>query len=151
MQSKFVKQWEKDFALVPPPELFITEEYEEMVLQYGLVCLFSAAFPLTPLLTLLNNLVEIRCDARKWTQIYRRPVPQIATSIGPWYKIIVAISLLSIVFNGVIVVFTSELVQQYVYISSHGGLVNYTMNQLSEFDLTNFTYCKRRQNSICSM
>lgn len=144
-KSTNVKRWEKDFALVPPPDLFITEEYEEMVLQYGLVCLFSAAFPLVPMLALLNNLLELRSDATKWTRFYRRPVPQIATDIGPWYQIIAAISLISIAVNGAIVVFTSELIQQYVYVwnySPSGGYEGYTIHQLSEFNLSTTFFCK---------
>ena len=35
------------------------------VVQYGFVTLFVAAFPLAPLLALINNVFEIRLDAYK--------------------------------------------------------------------------------------
>jgi hypothetical protein len=44
-----------------------------LVLQYGFVTLFVAAFPLAPLFALLNNIGEIRLDAYKMlTQVYSR-------------------------------------------------------------------------------
>ncbi|XP_076340392.1 anoctamin-7-like isoform X2 [Tachypleus tridentatus] len=44
----------------------------EMVLQFGFVTIFVVAFPLAPLFALLNNITEIRLDARKF--FLRRPV-----------------------------------------------------------------------------
>ena len=39
----------------------------ELAIQYGFITLFVAAFPLAPLCALINNLFEIRLDARKVT------------------------------------------------------------------------------------
>ncbi len=36
-----------------------------LVLQFGFITLFVAAFPIAPLFALLNNWVEIRLDAKK--------------------------------------------------------------------------------------
>ena len=44
----------------------IMQEYLEMVLQFGFITIFVAAFPLAPLFALLNNWVEIRLDAQKF-------------------------------------------------------------------------------------
>ena len=46
------------------------------MIQYGFVTLFVAAFPLAPLLALLNNVFEIRLDAYKYTTQMRRPFGQ---------------------------------------------------------------------------
>ena len=50
-------------------------DYLEMVIQFGYATLFSAAFPLAPLLALANNYVEIRVDAWKISQQSRRVEP----------------------------------------------------------------------------
>ena len=40
-------------------QLALFEEYLELVIQYGFVTMFSAAFPLAPLFALLNNIMEV--------------------------------------------------------------------------------------------
>ncbi len=52
------------------------------VIQFGFVTLFVAAFPLAPVFALLNNIIEIRSDANKFTVRTRRPVAHKAQSIG---------------------------------------------------------------------
>lgn len=67
----------------------VFEEYQEMVIQFGYVTLFAAAFPLTAALALLNNLIEIRTDAykllhatqvRNKTTLHSRPLPAVLTA-----------------------------------------------------------------------
>ncbi|VEL33483.1 unnamed protein product, partial [Protopolystoma xenopodis] len=53
---------------------FTLEEYTEK--------LFSASLPLAPLILLLVGISDIRVDARRLLQLYQRPVPRIAGSIG---------------------------------------------------------------------
>ena len=71
-----VPQWEDDYVLANwgPTSLFY--EYLEMVIQFGFVTIFVSAFPLAPLFALLNNIFEIRLDARKMILAYKRPVAQ---------------------------------------------------------------------------
>ena len=59
-------QIESDYRLVGNEGLF--QEYLEMVLQFGFITIFVAAFPLAPLFALLNNWVEIRLDAQKFVR-----------------------------------------------------------------------------------
>jgi anoctamin-7 len=73
-QSKEETPWEQDYRLVPNDGLF--QEYLEMVLQFGFITIFVAAFPLAPLFALLNNWVEIRLDASKFVTETRRPVAE---------------------------------------------------------------------------
>ncbi|XP_033224171.1 anoctamin-4-like isoform X2 [Belonocnema kinseyi] len=98
--------WVKDYKLVTwgPRSLF--PEYLEMILQYGFVTIFVAAFPLAPFFALLNNILEMRLDARKLLTMYRRPVGQRVRDIGIWYKILDSISKLSVVTNAFILAFT---------------------------------------------
>lgn len=52
------------------------------VIQFGFVTLFVASFPLAPLFALLNNIIEIRLDAKKFVTELRRPVAARAKDIG---------------------------------------------------------------------
>lgn len=93
------QRWCRDLRLVEwgPRSLF--PEYLEMVLQYGFVTIFVAAFPLAPLFALLNNVLEMRLDAKKLLTFYRRPVSQRVRDIGVWYRILDSISKLSVITN----------------------------------------------------
>lgn len=69
------------------------------VLQYGFVTIFVAAFPLAPFFALLNNVLEMRLDAKKFLRFYRRPVPRRVKNIGVWFRILDIIGRLSVVTN----------------------------------------------------
>jgi hypothetical protein len=70
-----------------------------VVLQYGFVTIFVAAFPLAPFFALLNNILEMRLDAKKLLTYYRRPVTQRVRDIGVWYRILDSIGKLSVITN----------------------------------------------------
>lgn len=70
-----------------------------IVLQYGFVTIFVAAFPLAPFFALLNNILEMRLDAKKLLTYFRRPVTQRVRDIGVWYRILDSIGKLSIITN----------------------------------------------------
>ena len=53
-----------------------------LVVQYGFVTIFVAAFPLAPMFALMNNVIEIRLDAYKFVTQYKRPVAVKAQDIG---------------------------------------------------------------------
>jgi hypothetical protein len=58
-----VNQWESDYQLHHMHDLI--ENYIYIVLQFGFVTLFVAAFPLGPLFALVFNVLAIRINARK--------------------------------------------------------------------------------------
>ncbi|KAG7131417.1 hypothetical protein HYQ45_010003 [Verticillium longisporum] len=66
------------------PTYNVTDDYREMVIQFGYLSLFSVAWPLTACCFLINNWVELRSDAVKIAISSRRPIPWRADSIGPW-------------------------------------------------------------------
>ena len=69
------------------------------VIQYGLLTLFVAAFPLAPVFALLNNIIEIRVDAYKVVTQFRRPVAQRVADIGVWMEILKALTYFAVVTN----------------------------------------------------
>lgn len=52
-------------------------DYVEMAIQFGYIVLFAVAFPLSPLVAFLSNVIEIRSDLFKLCYVVRRPVPRL--------------------------------------------------------------------------
>lgn len=69
-------QWEQDYLLESWNHMSLFYEYLELVIQFGFVTIFVSAFPLAPLLALVNNIFEIRLDAQKMLHTFKRPVAQ---------------------------------------------------------------------------
>ena len=80
-----------------------------MVVQYGFVTLFVVAFPLTPVLALANNVLELHVDAIKLCFGFRRPFPYAGQNIGQWELFMNMISSISVVTNIAIIIFTTDL------------------------------------------
>uniref|UniRef100_A0A8C7J0Q6 Anoctamin n=1 Tax=Oncorhynchus kisutch TaxID=8019 RepID=A0A8C7J0Q6_ONCKI len=127
--SQEPRRWEEDYQLVECEGLF--EEYLEIVLQFGFITIFVAAFPLAPLFALLNNWAEVRLDAHKFVCEYRRPVAERAQNIGVWFNILEALSHLSVIVNAFLIAFTSDflprLLYQYKFDNDLNGYVNFTL------------------------
>ncbi|CAG8616143.1 5643_t:CDS:10, partial [Ambispora gerdemannii] len=107
------KQWITDDKLLSSNnDDGIRSDYQEMVVQFGFISLFSTVFPLAPLFALLNNLVKIRTDAYKYITVMQRPIGFLAQNIGMWDTIIHVISFLSVLTNATIVAFHSSYMQR---------------------------------------
>ncbi|EEB14248.1 transmembrane protein 16E, putative [Pediculus humanus corporis] len=144
-------QWLKDFKLIQWGPRGLFPEYLEMVLQYGFVTIFVAAFPLAPFFALINNVFEMRLDAKKLLTFYRRPVTQRVRDIGVWFKILNSIGRLAIITNGFIIAFTSEFIPRLVYVlhvNVNKSLDGYLNHSLSYFDVTEFPKESAPQNTV---
>lgn len=95
-------------------------EYLEMALQFGFMTIFVAAFPLGPFFALVNNLWEIRLDARKMLVFTQRPIAFKSQDIGIWNKILVAISYISLITNACLIAFSSQSFKK-IYLASLDG------------------------------
>uniref|UniRef100_A0A8C5CAY3 Anoctamin n=1 Tax=Gadus morhua TaxID=8049 RepID=A0A8C5CAY3_GADMO len=113
-------QWERDYNLQPMNVYGLFDEYLEMILQFGFTTIFVAAFPLAPLLALLNNIIEIRLDAYKFVTQWRRPLPSQAKDIGIWYGILEGIGILSVITNAFVIAVTSDFIPRLVYAYKYG-------------------------------
>uniref|UniRef100_A0A158REV8 Anoctamin n=1 Tax=Hydatigena taeniaeformis TaxID=6205 RepID=A0A158REV8_HYDTA len=136
------------------------EEYLEMLIQYGFITMFVPAFPIAPLFALLNNMFELRTDAKKFLRLLRRPVVKRENGIGIWFGILTAISALAIRTNACLIAFTSEYLTRMTYMFYYSpnrsleGYLNFTLSYMnvSRFELTpkdemvvkNSTYCRYR-------
>ncbi|CAF2393453.1 unnamed protein product [Rotaria sp. Silwood2] len=140
-ETEAQEQWEKDNELYDFNSNTLIDEYLELVIQFGFVTLFVAAFPLAPLFALLNNIIEIRLDAWKFLSKYKRPIPFKASDIGIWSDIISAISYVAVLTNAVVIAWTSEFIPKMAYrsIQSTGGSLNGYVNwTLSSFNIADY-------------
>ncbi|CAK1546430.1 unnamed protein product [Leptosia nina] len=139
--SKPHMAWEQDYHLQDPGRLALFDEYLEMILQYGFVTLFVAAFPLAPLFALLNNIAEIRLDAYKMVTQARRPLAERVEDIGAWYGILRGITYAAVVSNAFVIAYTSDfiprMVYKYVYSPDH-TLSGYIDHSLSLFNTSDY-------------
>uniref|UniRef100_A0AAR2J4F3 Anoctamin n=1 Tax=Pygocentrus nattereri TaxID=42514 RepID=A0AAR2J4F3_PYGNA len=137
--GRALRQWHLDYNLEPFDGL--TPEYMEMIIQFGFVSLFVASFPLAPLFALLNNIIEIRLDAKKFVTELRRPDAVRAKDIGIWYNILSGLGKFSVIINAFVISFTSDfiprLVYQYMY-SETGTMHGFIDHTLSYFNVSHF-------------
>ncbi|RVE56292.1 hypothetical protein OJAV_G00219610 [Oryzias javanicus] len=147
-EEKPPQQWNLDHALAPFEGL--TPEYMEMIIQFGFVSLFVASFPLAPLFALLNNVIEIRLDAKKFVTELRRPVAARAKDIGIWFNILSGMGKLSVIINAFVISFTSDFIPRLVYLymySPSGSMHGFIDHTLSYFNVSNFRPGSAPQNS----
>uniref|UniRef100_A0A673Y8R0 Anoctamin n=1 Tax=Salmo trutta TaxID=8032 RepID=A0A673Y8R0_SALTR len=134
-----LQRHEKDHFL--GPFVGLSPEYMEMIIQFGMVTLFVASFPLAPLFALLNNIIEIRLDAKKFVTEVRRPIAGSAKDIGIWYNLLRGLSKVAVIVNAFVISFTSDfiprLVYQYMY-SPDGSMHGFVNHTLSYFNVSDF-------------
>nr|XP_036867307.1 anoctamin-1 isoform X6 [Manis javanica] len=137
--GKRKQRYELDYTLEPFAGL--TPEYMEMIIQFGFVTLFVASFPLAPLFALLNNIIEIRLDAKKFVTELRRPVAVRAKDIGIWYNILRGVGKLAVIINAFVISFTSDFIPRLVYLymySENGTMHGFVNHTLSSFNVSDF-------------
>ncbi|XP_034039652.1 anoctamin-1a [Thalassophryne amazonica] len=137
--EKTLQRHEKDHFLFPFTGL--SPEYMEMIIQFGMVTLFVASFPLAPLFALLNNIIEIRLDAKKFVTELRRPIAAKAKDIGIWYNLLRGLSKVAVIVNAFVISFTSDFIPRLVYqygYSPDGSLHGFVNHSLSYFNVKDF-------------
>ncbi|NWY42851.1 ANO2 protein, partial [Sylvia atricapilla] len=148
-QSKDPQQWDLDYILEPFTGL--TPEYMEMIIQFGFVTLFVASFPLAPVFALLNNVIEVRLDAKKFVTELRRPDTVREKDIGIWYNILSVIGKLSVIINAFVIAVTSDfiprLMYQYAY-SQNGTMHGFINHTLSYFNVSQLKAGTQPENSL---
>jgi len=97
MENAVLRTSEKEAKLDDYPGTFL--DYNEMAIQFGYCTIFASAFPLAPILALINNAIEIRTDATALTRISKRYQYKAAEDIGAWSPVFEAMSMVSIMTN----------------------------------------------------
>ncbi|XP_064600079.1 anoctamin-1-like isoform X3 [Liolophura sinensis] len=133
--------WERDFQLNSSESMSLFYEYLEMVLQFGFLTLFVAAFPLAPLFALINNIIEIRLDANKFVRDLQRPSAERVKDIGIWYSVLYGVSRIAIISNAFILALTADFLPRLIYriaYSEDGTSKGFWNGTLSYFDTSDF-------------
>ena len=90
-------------------------DYASLVVQLGLILLFSPVFPLSPLIALLNNLVMLRLRAYKVCCATQRPLSQKSSGIGVWEDILQIMSVVGVLTNLALFGITSDVLKHYFH------------------------------------
>uniref|UniRef100_A0A3B3Q8R8 Anoctamin n=1 Tax=Paramormyrops kingsleyae TaxID=1676925 RepID=A0A3B3Q8R8_9TELE len=115
-----LNHWLHNYNLSSVNVYSLFNEFLEMVIQFSFTTIFVAAFPLAPLLALLNNIIEIRLDAYKMVNLERRLVPNKTNNIGVWSNILQAIGIMAVIANGLVIGVTSDFIPRLVYRYHYG-------------------------------
>lgn len=115
-----LRDWLSNYHLTSTDSFSLFNEFLEMVVQFSFTTIFVAAFPLAPLLALINNIFEIRLDAIKMVRLERRLVPRKTNDIGVWTQVLEAIGVLAVIANGLVIGITSDFIPRLVYRYRYG-------------------------------
>ncbi|XP_069460048.1 anoctamin-10-like [Ambystoma mexicanum] len=85
------------------------DDYMELFIQFGYASLFSCVYPLTAALLVLNNVMEMRTDALKLCQLYRKPFPCPASNIGVWQAAFETLGFFAVVTNCFLISISPEV------------------------------------------
>jgi len=88
------------------------DDMSEMIIQFGYVTLFVMAFPLTPLLAIVNNIFEMKVDAVNLVKSSQRPDPNGSYGLGTWNEVLGLFSVLSVGTNVALITMRSTLVTE---------------------------------------
>uniref|UniRef100_A0A8C1MHR9 Anoctamin n=1 Tax=Cyprinus carpio TaxID=7962 RepID=A0A8C1MHR9_CYPCA len=119
-----LRNWMENYDLNDVNAFSLFNEFLEMVLQFSFTTIFVAAFPLAPLLALINNIFEIRLDAIKMVSLERRLVPKKTNDIGVWTRILEAVGVMAVIANGLVIGISSDFIPRLVYRYHYGPLGN---------------------------
>ena len=91
------------------PELFHVNAMAAVVVEFGYVTLFVAAFPLAPLLSYVNGCVSLRSNAHVLMYRSRRAMPRASEGIGNFNTIFDLMTRISVVTNAALLVYVSSI------------------------------------------
>ena len=89
--------------------LVIYTEYLEVVMNFGYIIFFCVAFPLGPIIYWIFNILEIKGDAYKFFNLCKRPFPRQAENIGVWADIMSLLSVVGVITNTALMIFTANI------------------------------------------
>lgn len=92
------------------------EDYTEIVVQFGLVVMFSSILPLAPLFAFVESALEMRLDAINLCFFLQRPPPEFAEGIGLWSSCVRILLKMALLANFGFVYFTAANHQDWTFV-----------------------------------
>lgn len=89
-------------------EVELFDDYLEMIMTYGYITLFAAAYPLGATLTCLFIYIEVRSDIFKLEKCAKRPIVKKTHDIGTWMLAQNTLTYVSIFTNIMLSCFASQ-------------------------------------------
>ena len=84
------------------------DDYLEMMVTFGYVTLFAAAFPMASFISVIMIYFEARSDLFKLEKLVRRPRVKKAYSIGSWTNVLEFMAVTSIFTNIILFTYASD-------------------------------------------
>lgn len=112
LQKTYSTVVEEELDELNKPEYTYFEDYLELVIQYGYITMFAAAFPLGAFVSLLFLFFERKSDAYKIEKLCRRPLSLSASEIGIWDDIMSLISYTSVFTNLFLFAYASSHIEK---------------------------------------
>jgi hypothetical protein len=82
--------------------------YNEAMVQFGFIVLFSQVFTLAPLFSVCTNFLEIKIKLDGMGKYSRRAFSEGSRGIGAWMSVMEVMSFIAIPFNIAVIVFTKK-------------------------------------------
>jgi hypothetical protein len=103
-----VNIWEE--MMLPEHDSFT--EYLFAVTHFAYVACFSVILPITPLIVLINHLVNMRLDAFKICRARCRPLSQKTGGIGVWNHVLHIVTVIAVLTNCTLMALTSSTIDE---------------------------------------
>lgn len=86
------------------------QTYADSAIQYGFSMMFITALPIAGCFSLFSNHVKLKFNMWKLFTLYQRPIPCGAQDIGIWQSIFEFVTVIAVVTNAALVVFTMTVI-----------------------------------------
>jgi len=106
------------------------DDYNELVIGYGYMVMFAAAFPIAPAIILVHNVIQSSTHGFKLIKNYQKPKYYGATDIGMFWHLLVFLTAMGVITNTAIICFTSR--QLDIYITNPSALDRLTVGVVLE-------------------
>ena len=85
-----------------------TENYNELIVEFGWIVLFPPACPVAALIAILSNMIQYKTEKDAIRMFIQRGIPKGCMDIGKWLEYFELITTAGVVNSALLVIFTSE-------------------------------------------